>query len=126
MSRTTVAATALTAALALPAAASTGSTGPFVGTIGHGQTRTHYYDNAVTRHCVDLAAAYDVVLSYAPASDALTLTVAGETATGVGGVARVSFVRGVCAEFPITITGTSVAVTAAYVVTVARGLPGQT
>jgi hypothetical protein len=120
-----LAAAGLVAALALPASGAAGSSGPFVGTLTQGQTVRHDYDNNPTgTPCVDIIARYTVSLTYAPTSDSLTLAAVGKSATGRNGTASINVVQGVCAAFPITVTGTSVAGSAAYTVTVTRDLLG--
>ena len=121
------AAAGLVTALAAPAPASaaTGTPGPFAGAVRQGQTVRHDYDNNPGGNpCVDIVARYTVTLAYAPATDTLTLAAVDQTATGRNGLASVSVVQGVCAAFPVTVTGTSVAGTAAYTVTVTRDLLG--
>ena len=108
----------LALALAAPASAARG-TGPFAGTLGQGGVAQHTYDNNPAKtDCIQLAADYSVTLAYAPASDVLTLTVDGVSASGNG--ATLVAHKGVCTEFGITVTGTSVASTAAYTVVVTR------
>lgn len=108
--------------LALLAPVALASTGPFTGKVRQGQTRTHHYDNnpggAI---CPALLTTYSVVLEYTPTSDTLTLEAGGQTATGSNGFAAVSFEGPVCTSFNIKVTGTSVASSASYVVTVTSG-----
>ena len=118
--RTTVLAAALTAALAAPALAAE-TPGPFAGQVSQGQTSTHVFNNNLSgQDCIQLAADYTVSLRYAPSSDVLTLQAAEYTAVGSNGSATLHFTKGVCARFPVKVTGTSVAGTATYVVTVTR------
>lgn len=118
--RKTVLAAALTAALAAPALAA-GTPGPFAGQVAQGQTSTHVFDNNPSgQDCIQLAADYTVSLRYAPSSDVLTLQAAEYTAVGSNGSATLHFTKGVCARFPVQVTGTSVSGTATYVVTVTR------
>jgi hypothetical protein len=110
----------LVAALALPASAA-GSAGPFAGQVVQGQTKTHVYDNNPSNNpCLALAARYTVTLTYLPGSDTLTLGVPNKTVTGQNGTASTTITRGICTEFPVTVTGTSVAGTATYAVVVTR------
>lgn len=122
MRKSVVAALGLVSVLALPASASTGGgTGPFTGSVAQGQTKTHLYDNNPSNNpCLAIAATYTVTLSYVPTSDTLTLSVPGKTVTGSAGTATANIVRGVCTEFSIGVTGTTVASSATYVVTVTR------
>jgi hypothetical protein len=126
MLRTTMlSAAGLAAVLAAPAVAA-GTPGPFVGTVAQGQTKTHLYDNNPTKSdCIQLAVPYTVSVTYAPSSDTLTLSVGSLTATGSNGSARLSFVGSTCTSFAVSVTGTSVARTAAYVVTVSSGSSGS-
>lgn len=120
-----LAAAGLVTALAVPASAATGTPGPFAGAVRQGQTVRHDYDNNPGGNpCVDIVARYTVTLAYAPATDTLTLAAVDQAATGRNGLASVSVVQGICAAFPVTVTGTSVAGTAAYTVTVTRDLLG--
>lgn len=120
-----VSAFALVPVLAGPAGAA-GTTGPFTGVVRQGDTRTHTYDNNPSNsHCIQLATDYTVTLTYAPASDVLTLSALGKTVTGTGGVATLTGTSGWCTRFTITVTGTSVASTAPYTVTVTRGSAGS-
>ena len=120
MRKTVLAAAGLTAVLAAPALAAETS-GPFAGQVRQGQTRTHTFNNNPSNNpCLQITATYRVTLAYAPTTDVLTLDAGGKTASGSG--SSVSFVSGVCTRFPIQVTGTSVADTATYVVTVTRDL----
>lgn len=110
----------LVAVLALPASAA-GSPGPFAGQVVQGQTRTHGYDNHPgSDPCLALAARYTVTLTYLPGSDTLTLGIPTKTVPGQNGTATATITRGICTEFPVTVTGTSVAGTATYAVVVTR------
>ncbi|HWL34907.1 MAG TPA: hypothetical protein VNQ77_01815 [Frankiaceae bacterium] len=110
----------LVTVLALPASAAQG-TGPFSGDVAQGETDTHVYDNHPgTNPCLQITATYVVTLTYLPGSDTLTLGVPGKTATGQNGSASATVTRGICTEFPITVTGTSVASGTTYVVSVTR------
>jgi hypothetical protein len=121
MRKSVLAASALTAVLALPAAAA-GTTGPFAGQVSQGRSNVHLFDNNPSNNaCIQLATSYTISLTYAPASDVLTVSALGKTATGSGGSATLSVQSGWCTEFPITVTGTSVASSATYVLTVTRG-----
>jgi hypothetical protein len=109
----------LAALLATPAVA---DTGPFTGTVRQGQTRHHHYDNNPQHNpCPAVVVFYTVSLTYTPATDTLTLEAGGQTATGSGGSASVSFEASYCTAFTISVTGTSVAAIASYTVTVSRG-----
>ena len=120
MRKTVLAAAALTAAFAAPALAAE-TPGPFAGQVRQGQTSTNVFNNNVGgQDCIQLAADYTVSLRYAPAGDVLTLQAAEYTAVGSNGSATLHFTKGVCARFPVKVTGTSVADTATYVVTVTR------
>ncbi len=119
-----LAALALTGLLALPAAAA-GTAGPFAGQVRQGGTNTHQYDNNPSGNpCVDIVATYRVSLAYVPATATLTLAAGGATATGANGAASLTLVQGICAAFPVTVTGTSVGGTATYAVTVTREVVG--
>jgi hypothetical protein len=122
MRATAFAGLGLAAVLTVPAAAVTGSPGPFAGVLRQGETKTYVYDNNPTREqCVTLATAYSVGLTYAPPSDTLTITANGITRTATGGGTTISFVSGFCTSFTITVTGTSVGTVAPFAVTVSRG-----
>lgn len=110
----------LTAVLALPAAAA-GSTGPFLGQVVQGQTQSHLYNNNPSNDpCLQITATYTVTLRYVPSGDVLTLAAGTKTATGSNGAASLTFTRGYCTSFSISVTGTSVADAARYVVVVTR------
>jgi hypothetical protein len=124
MRATALAGLGLVGLLALPAAAA-GTAGPFAGQVKQGQTRTHLYDNNPSNNaCLDIVATYRVTLHYVPSSDVLTLSAVTKTATGSNGTASLTVVQGVCASFTVGVTGTSVAGTATYAVTVTRELLG--
>ncbi len=125
MRKAVAASLGLVAALTLPAAASTGggigSVGPYVGQVAQGQTQSHLYDNNPSNNpCLALAATYTITLHYVPGTDVLSLSAVTQTATGSNGVATLNVTQGVCARFSIGVTGTSVADTATYAVTVTR------
>jgi hypothetical protein len=125
MRQSVLAGLGLVAALAAPAAAAPPqpSTGPFVGRVGQGQTATHVYDNNPSNQpCIALAATYTVSLAHVPATDTLTLSVGTVTATSTGGGTALNVTFGVCTRFEIDVTGTSVADSATYAVTVTRQL----
>ena len=128
MRSATLAALGLVSALALPASAGPGvaTTGPFAGTVTQGQTQTHSYNNNPSnQNCLQYAVWYTVSLAHVPATDRLTLSVDGAyTATSSGGGTAVTFQRGPCTAFTISVTGTSVADSATYAVTVSSGLLG--
>lgn len=110
------------ATLALLAPSAAALTGPFAGALAQGETDVHRYDNNPTKSpCVDVITTYSVTLSYAPATDALTLSVAGRTVTATSGVASATFQAGVCTAFDVAVTGTQVETLAAYTVTVTSG-----
>jgi len=116
--RTILAGVAAVAAFAAPASA---ATGPFVGTVVQGETDTHTYDNNPSNNpCLQITADYTVSLRGVPASDTLTLTVLDRSVTTTGGGASLTITRGICTRFDVSVTGTSVADTATYVVTVTR------
>jgi len=121
MRTTALAGLGLAAVLAAPAAAA-GTTGPFAGQVSQGQTRTHLYDNNPSNGaCLQLAATYTISLSHVPAGDTLTLTVDGiRSVTTSGGGASLNVTKGVCATFSLAVTGTSVADSATYVLSVTR------
>ena len=119
MGRTLLVALGLTAMLAPPA---TADTGPFTGTVRQGQTRHHRYDNNPQNDpCPQVIVFYTVSLTYAPTTDTLTVSAGGQTATGSGGTASVSFEAPYCTSFRVSVTGTSVATIASYTVNVSRG-----
>jgi hypothetical protein len=102
-----------------------GGTGPFTGEVRQGQTNVHYYNNNPNNDpCPDVIAWYLVELTYAPASDTLTLSAGGETAVGYNGYAAVAFESGYCTAFAIYVHGTYVQTVARYVATVTRHLGG--
>ena len=118
--RASVLALGLVAVLSVPASAAQG-TGPFRGDVAQGETDTHVYDNNPSNNpCLQITATYVVTLTYLPGSDTLTLGVPGKTSAGQHGSASATVTRGICTEFPITVTGTSVASSATYVVSVTR------
>lgn len=118
--RASVLALGLVAVLSVPASAAQG-TGPFTGAVAQGETDTHVYDNHPGNNpCLAITATYVVTLTYLPGSDTLTLAVPGKTAAGQNGTASATLTRGICTEFPISVTGTSVAGSATYAVTVTR------
>lgn len=123
--RSALLAAGLVAVLAGPAAAAPSlPSGPlFAGTVAQGETDTHRFGNTVGDNpCIDLATWYRVTLTFAPTGDALTLHAGGESVTTTSGVAEIAFMSGVCTSFGIEVTGTSVAATAPYAVTVRGGL----
>ena len=127
MIKTFLAAAGAVALLTSPAIAAKpqpqpGSTGPFSGTVKQNQTATHRYDNnPLNQACIQVMSTYTVTLTYAPTTDVLTLTAGGTSVTGSNGTATLSLERSYCTAFDIKVTGTSVASTAQYTVTVARG-----
>lgn len=102
-----------------------GHTGPFVGTVEDDETETHVYDNnPANQPCIELAVGYTVYLTHQLPGDTLRLTVDGEERLqdeSSAGQAAVTFERGICAEFPIQVTGLDVDGQSAYEVTVCRG-----
>ena len=121
MRLTALAASGLVSVLALPASAATGagSAGPFVGTVAQGETDSYIYNNNPSgQDCIALAADYSITLTYVPNGDVLTLSAGSTSASGPGSSIRVT--SGVCAYIPFTVTGTSVASSAHYVVHVTR------
>ena len=125
---TTLAALGAAALLAVPAdAAPLGSPGPFAGQVRQGQTKIHTYDNdPLDQPCPQIVTYYRVALSFVPASDTLTLRAGAFAVTASGGGAAVTVSGSPCTEFDIAVTGTAVADTATYVVTVTKdsGLGG--
>lgn len=110
---------ALLAALA-PAAAALN--GPYAGVLTQGQTQTFTYSTMPPKGvaCVETVTTYTVTLLYAPAGDALTLSVPNHgSASGPG--ASVGFVSGTCTTFTFSVTGTAVASEAAFDVEVTSG-----
>lgn len=121
LTKTALAATGLVVLLASPAVAA-GGTGPFTGNVRQGQTKVHTYDNnPLNQPCIQIVVDYTVTLTYAPATDVLTLSVGSLSATGQNGVATLTFQRSYCTSFDIAVTGTSVERIAQYTVTVTRG-----
>lgn len=112
MSRTPLLLATLLTALLVPTALAN----PHAGVVREGETNAHVFDNTPREGtaCIDLATTWTVTLAYAPATDVLTLSAGGKTATGSNGVASVSFMSGVCTAFTIEVTGTSVETVAAY------------
>ncbi|GEM_PF-4895958 len=109
---------AILAALAPAASAATA----FAGAVSQGQTQTFTYSSEPPKgaQCIELATTYTVTLSYAPASDVLTLAIPGHGSVSGNG-ATLSFQAGVCTQFSVSVTGTSVANEAAFAVTVVSG-----
>lgn len=104
------------------APAATALAHPMAGVLRQGERAGHEYDGShgglLLCPMVDTVA-YTVTLTYAPASDTLTLRVPGRgSATGSGGHAQLSFIGGPCARFDVEVLGTSVADLAAYEVRV--------
>lgn len=114
-------AAALFAIMVAPAALAAG-TGPFTGSVRQGETDRHRYDNNQGGNpCPQVQVFYTVTLEYTPTTDTLTLEANGYTAVGSGGTAVVSFEAPYCTSFTIKVTGTQVADSASYTVTVSRG-----
>lgn len=112
---------ALLAALA-PVASAALAAPVYADSLRQGETRAYVYDNSPPKGvtCVEQATWYSVSLDYAPGSDVLTLTVPGVgSASGSGAI--VSFQGGVCTRFGFTVSGTSVADSATFVVKVESG-----
>ena len=105
------------------AASAVGTGGPFVGLVADGQTNAHLYVTPGPPMDCILPVTYVVTLTYAPASDVLTLSANGVTDEGSAGVAQVSFVAACWTQFAVTVSGTEVAFLAAYEVTVGQGGP---
>ena len=120
-----LAAAGLAGLLALPAAASGTSTGPYVGSVRENEYRLHRYDNFPRdgRPCPDIVTRYTVTLTALTPSDALQLAVSGEVADTEAGVASVTVTQGVCTVFDIRVAGVAVGGTATYAVTVVRDSP---
>ncbi len=96
------------------------SPGPFAGTVEDGETTTHTFSNHVPMTgCAQVVVPYLVVVEYAPATDALTVTVDRHMTTGENGVAILEFGRSPCTSFDIEVTGEDVSDTAAYMIEVA-------
>lgn len=93
------------------------SLGPFAGVVVRGETDTHHYQNMFDgMSCIDIVQPYTVdVVSTGP----VTVTAAHRTFT-VDGHGFVTFERGVCTAFDISISGEGNV--AAYVVTVRSGV----
>lgn len=122
MRTSAVAALGLVSVLALPAsAAPAGGPGPFAGQVAQGETDTHVF-RAGSSPCIQLAVRYAVSLSYLPTSDTLTLSVGTQSVTGSNGTATATVWGSPCSQFTIGVTGTSVADTATYAVTVTRSV----
>jgi hypothetical protein len=116
-----LAAIGLVSVLALPASAAVEGSGPFVGQVAQGETDSYVYDNDPSNNpCIQIAVTYTVSLTYTPGSDTLTLAVPGKTVTGANGAATATVWGSPCTRFPLSVTGTSVASTATYAVTVTR------
>lgn len=112
-------------ALSAPLALALPGTTPGAGIVRQGETAVHRYNNNPANFdCVQMVTTYTVTLTYAPATDVLTLSAGGRTATGSNGVASVSFQAGVCTAFDIRAAGTRVAEAAAYAVNVNGGALG--
>lgn len=109
-------------ALLVTASTALAAEGPFHGAVRQGDVKTHHYDNnPADNPCIQIVVSYTVTLTYTPTTDTLTLSAGGQTATGSGGVATVTFDASFCTEFDITVTGTDVENVARYTVTVTRG-----
>ena len=116
------AAAGLATVLALPAsAAPAGSPGPFVGQVVQGETDTHVF-RAGNSPCIQIAVRYAISLTYAPTSDTLTLSVGTQSVTGANGTATATVWGSPCSQFTIGVTGTAVADSATYAVTVTRSV----
>lgn len=100
-------------------------TGPYVGTVGQDETRTHAYDNNPTDGpCAEIVVDYTVYLAHQPATDTLGLSIAEdeELATqSEDGRAVLTFQRGYCAAFTLEVTGLDVEEASVYEATVCRG-----
>ena len=95
-----------------------GSPGPFAGYVVQNSVGAHAYATpGPPINCI-LPVTYTVDLTYAPATDVLTLTANGVSAAGSNGHASVSFEAACWTQFAITVAGTQVALIAAYEVTV--------
>ena len=94
----------------------------YAGTIHQGESKTFTYDNRPPKgfDCVAQAQWYSVSLSYVPDTDVLTLSIPN-VGSASGNGATLYFQSGICATFSFTVTGTSVADTAAYKVQVLSG-----
>jgi hypothetical protein len=112
-------------ALTVPAALAVPGPAPGAGVVAQGETDVHRFNNNPGNFdCIQMVTTYTVNLAYAPATDVLTLSAGGKTATGSNGVASVTFQAGVCTAFDIRVSGTQVANAAAYTVTVNGGALG--
>lgn len=109
-------------ALATATSASTGggSSTPYVGSVGQGQSDNHRYDNSGGNPClaIYMPRTYTVTLAHVPTSDVLTLTAAGHSDSSSNGLASVSFTGNYCTAFDIRVTGTAVAGATEYAVAV--------
>lgn len=95
------------------------SPGPFVGTVEEDQTVEHRFDNRVPgAECVQIVAPYEIVLTHAPASDTLTLSIGEQENETEDGLARLTVKRSPCTSFEIRVEGTEVADEAHYAVEV--------
>lgn len=102
-------------ALATLLAPLAGAHGPYTATIVQGETHTYLIDHSGPV-CLDVVTEWVVTLTYAPATDVLTLTVPGHgSAVGANGFAQVRFkTPDSCAAFSVVVQGTLVATVAAY------------
>ena len=125
MRTTALGALALAAAVAVPAAASGTSTGPYVGSVRENEYRLHRYDNFPRdgRPCPDIVTDYTVTLTALTPNASLQLAVSGEVADTEAGVAAVTVAHGICTVFDIRVAGVAVGGTATYVVSVVRDSP---
>lgn len=95
-----------------------GSPGPFAGYVVEGSVAAHAYATpGPPINCI-LPVMYTVEMTYAPATDTLTLTANGVSATSSTGYAAVSFEAPCWTQFAITVAGNDVELVAAYKVTV--------
>lgn len=110
-----------------PAAATTHpvNPGPFAGTVEEGETATHTYrDTPEGMGCAQVVTAYVVTLTYAPATDTLELSAAGQTVTAENGTAVMPVLVGdTCSAFDISVTGLEVEAESTYTVSVAEAGP---
>lgn len=111
-------------ALALLLAPLAGAHGPYAGQVAQGEADLYVEDHSGP-FCGDAYTRWTVRLTYAPASDTLTLVVPHAGASvGRNGMASVSFTTPTtCAFFEIGVQGTLVGTVADYSVTVTTG-PG--
>lgn len=96
-----------------------GRPGPFAGTMLHGESAEHNYENnPLAGPCAQVQVNYRVRLDYRPEADVLTLAVGETEVPGANGSAELLLTAPACTSFPIKVRGTDVALAALYVVRV--------